>query len=383
MSHDELMPSSVDSGARNILIVDDDSSVRGLLSRWLTGVGWDCAEADTAQAALAHVASADIQIVVCDIIMPGQSGIWLLEQITARFPDVFLLMLTASGETRTAIDALTRGASGYLLKPVQREEFIFHVRQVWERRQLILERRQHLQTLERRVHEQTIAIRHAHEETIHRLVTAAGCRDEETGAHIRRTGLFSEVLALAAGWSTSEAEQLRMAAPMHDVGKIGIPDAILQKPGKLTPAEYDTMKQHTTIGARMLARSASPVLQLAEKIALSHHERWNGTGYPQGLAGEAIPEAARILSIVDVYDALSHDRVYRPALAEEAVLSTMLDGQGSQFDPGLLTLFFTVLEQIREVADSHPDSHDESCPDSERRFASIGGELLVSDPRSR
>lgn len=355
MSCDELNWEAPDSGCRTVLVVDDEAPVRGLLARWLRDEGWDCAQAESATSALQHLKSVPVQIVVSDINMPGQSGMWLLDQLIARFPDTSVLMLTASSDTRTAIEALTRGASGYLLKPIQREEFVFQVRQASERRQLILERRQYLHTLERRVQEQTLAIRLAHEETIHRLVTAAGCRDEETGAHIRRTGLFSEVLALAAGWSTKEAEQLRMAAPMHDVGKIGIPDAILQKPGKLTPQEYEQMKQHTTIGARMLAGSASPVLQLAEKIALSHHERWDGTGYPNGLSSEAIPEAARILSIVDVYDALSHDRVYRPALPEDAVLSTMRSGQGTQFDPMLLTIFFTIFEQIRAISDAHPD----------------------------
>lgn len=142
---------------------------------------------------------------------------------------------------------------------------------------------------------------------------------------------------------------------MHDVGKIGIPDAILQKPGELSQKEFETMKRHTTIGAQMLAGSASPVLQLAEKVALCHHERWDGSGYPRGLVGEAIPEAARIVSIVDVYDALTHDRVYRPAFAEDVALSMMRAGQGTQFDPGLLALFFANFEQIHSVAESHPD----------------------------
>lgn len=210
--------------------------------------------------------------------------------------------------------------------------------------------------LEQKVLEQTREIRAAHEETIHRLVNATMCRDEETGAHIRRTGLFSEVLALAAGWSTSAAEQIRLAAPMHDVGKLGIPDVILRKPGKLTPAEFEFMKQHTVIGARILEGSSSEFLQMACEIALNHHERWDGKGYPAGRAGEAIPECARILSIVDVYDALTHDRVYRPALPRDEALQLMQQGQGTQFDPTLLTTFFTVLEEIDEIAARNPDS---------------------------
>ena len=375
MSCDGLNPPEL----KTILIVDDDGQVREVLARWLASEGWECLQAESAEDALRRLRSADVQIVVADINMAGQSGIWLLDQVTQRFADVAVLMLTGSDDTRTAIEALTRGAAGYLLKPIQREEFMFHVRQAAERRHLIQERRRYLQTLERRVQEQTVAIRLAHEETIYRLVTAAGFRDEETGAHIRRTGLFSEVLALAAGWSTTEAEQLRMAAPMHDVGKIAIPDAILQKPGKLIPLEYERMKEHTTIGARMLAGSASPVLQLAEKIALSHHERWDGRGYPQGLAGEAIPEAARIVAIVDVYDALSHDRVYRSALPEDVVLAEMRAGQGTQFDSGLLALFFTVLDEIRAIAESHPDLRDELVAErQELKVSAVGRELTVT-----
>jgi putative two-component system response regulator len=146
-----------------------------------------------------------------------------------------------------------------------------------------------------------------------------------------------------------------MAAPMHDVGKIGIPDAILKKPGKLTPEEFEVMKEHTLIGARMLAGSASPVLQLAESIALCHHERWDGAGYPHSIAGENIPEAARILAIVDVYDALSHDRVYRAAWPEEKVLATLREGQGTHFDTRLLAHFFASLEEVRAINDAHPD----------------------------
>lgn len=354
MSSELNWPDSMDA-QRTVLVVDDESHIRKLLSRWLSDAGWITASAGSAEEALDILATQEIRVVTSDLNMPGHSGRWLLEKIVSKFPDTAVLMLTASSDTQVAIDALTHGAAGYLLKPVQREEFLFQVRQTWDHGQLRLERREHLRTLECRVQEQTVAIQQAHEETIHRLLTAAACRDEETGAHIRRTGLFSEVLALSAGWSQAEAEQLRMAAPMHDVGKIGIPDAILRKPGKLTAEEYEVMKQHTVIGARMLAGSDSPVLQLAETIALGHHERWDGTGYPHGLAGEQIPEAARILAIVDVYDALSHDRVYRAAFPEDVVLWMMREGQGSQFDPSLLALFLTVHDEIREISALHPD----------------------------
>lgn len=200
------------------------------------------------------------------------------------------------------------------------------------------------------------AIRKAHEETIQRLVTASLCRDEETGMHIKRTGLLSEMLAKAAGWSDFDAETIRLAAPMHDVGKIGIPDAILRKPQELTPEEYNIMKTHTTIGARMLAGSQSQTLAMAYDIALCHHERWDGRGYPRGLSGDAIPMAARIVSIVDVYDAVSHDRVYRKALPDADILKVFERGAGTQFDPKLTAIFLAHYDEARRIAGEHPDS---------------------------
>jgi putative two-component system response regulator len=340
---------------RTILVVEDEEAVRNLLARWLANDGWHCLNASNALQALEILENQPVQVVTTDLNMPGQNGMWLLEQIAALHPDIAVLMLTAALDTQRAIDALTKGAVGYLLKPIQDKEYVFQVRKAWERVELLRERREHLRTLERRVYEQTVALRLAQEETIHRLVMASACRDEETGAHIRRTGLLSEYLALCAGLSAADAEQMRMAAPMHDVGKIGIPDAILRKPTKLTEPEFEQMKQHTVIGARMLAGSNSPVLQLAEKIALSHHERWDGDGYPHRLAGEEIPESARILSIVDVYDAISHDRIYRPAMTEELVLEIMRRGQGTHFDPMLLTLFLTNYERLREISEANPD----------------------------
>ena len=346
-----------DSGIedRTVLIVDDEAPLRNLLVRWLNDDGWNCLGANSAMEALDILQNHTVQVVTSDLNMPGQNGVWLLDQITRYYPDTSVLMLTGATDTQQAIDALTKGATGYLFKPIQCEEYKFRVRQAWERGQMIRERREHLRTLERRVYEQTVALRLAQEETIHRLVMALACRDEETGAHIRRTGLLSEFLALQAGWSVDEAEQLRMAAPMHDVGKIGIPDAILCKRGKLNDEEFEQMKQHTVIGARMLAGSSSPVLQLAEKIALSHHERWDGDGYPHRLSGEQIPDAARILSIVDVFDAISHDRVYRPAMSEGAVLEIMRHGMGTHFDPHLLTFFLANYEQLSAISLANPD----------------------------
>ncbi len=228
-------------------------------------------------------------------------------------------------------------------------------RQIEQHKALIAAKREYAERLEEKVREQTVVIRHAQEETIHHLISASLWRDEETGMHIRRTGLFSEALAKAAGWSTPEADRIRLAAPMHDVGKIGTPDAVLRKPGKLTPEEFEVMKLHTVIGARILSGSEEPMLRMAKEIALNHHERWDGKGYPYGLAGENIPESARIVAIVNVYDAITHDRVYRPALPDHEVLAIMREGEDTHFDPYLLTLFLSILDEIDRIAYQHQD----------------------------
>ncbi len=338
-----------------VLAVDDESYVRDLVSRWLTGAGFPCAQSPNAQAAWQHLKSNEVHLVVMDINMPGRSGLELLDDIRKEFPDTAVLMMTAVSDTKTAIKALTNGAWGYLVKPVEREELLFQVRGALERRQLIVERREYTRGLEEKVRQATQQIRLAHEETIYCLSAASLWRDEETGMHIRRTGLLSELLAIAAGWSPADAEILRMAAPMHDVGKIGIPDAILRKPAGLTPEEFEVMKTHTTIGAQMLAGAQSAILVMASRIALSHHERWNGSGYPQALAGEAIPEAARIVAIVDTYDALSHDRVYRAAMPEAQVLDYLRQATGTALDPLLMAAFFSCFEEVRQVTRQHRD----------------------------
>jgi putative two-component system response regulator len=338
-----------------ILVVDDESQVRNLLALWLTNRGYRSVRAESVAAALRCLQSEPIDLITTDINMPGGTGIDLLRQVRQISPDMAVLMLTGNKDTQTAIEALTAGAFGYLLKPVRAEEFLAQVNHGLELHRLRVERRRYTERLEQRVREQTHEIRQAHEETIHRLVCATACRDIETGGHIVRTGLFSEILARAAGWSAADCDRIRMAAPMHDIGKIGVPDAILRKPGRLTPEEYEVMKRHTLVGADMLSGSNSPIVTMAREIALCHHERWDGCGYPHGISGDSIPESARIVAIVDVYDALTSDRPYRAALKEDDVLRMMAAEQGRHFDPVLVTTFFTVLDEIREVSTAHPD----------------------------
>lgn len=207
----------------------------------------------------------------------------------------------------------------------------------------------HQEQLQATIAEKNKAIRHREEEIAIRLLGAADHRDQETAAHVRRIGLYAEVMAIALGWDASLAADIRIAAPMHDIGKIGIPDRVLLKPGKLTTDEFDEMKKHTAIGADMLKGCDIGLFAMASDIALCHHERWNGMGYPQGLKGKEIPEAARITTIVDVYDALCHKRVYKEAWNEADALKTMSEMVGINFDPDLYDVFIANLPKMRAI----------------------------------
>jgi len=203
--------------------------------------------------------------------------------------------------------------------------------------------------LEEEVRRRTADIRRREEEIALRLVWAAESRDKETGDHIRRIGLYSEALATAIGWEQQMIDDIRVAAPMHDIGKIGIPDKILQKPGKLLPNEYEIIKSHPEIGAKILENSDVPLLQMAKDVSLCHHEKWDGSGYPGGLIGDAIPQSARIVTIVDVYDALVSERVYKTAKAGEEAIAIMTKEHGISFDPEILECFLSILPNLNWI----------------------------------
>jgi putative two-component system response regulator len=269
--------------------------------------------------------------------------------------NVASIMLTSVEDRQTAIDALELGAYGYIIKPFKDNEFLIHVDNALERRRLTLLSQEYEQSLETEVRARTKEVRDREEEIIVRLVSAMGYRDEETGTHARRVGLIAQVISKHLGWEDRLADRLRRSAPIHDLGKIGVPDGVLRKPGKLTDEEFEIVKEHTLIGAQILQDTNIPVLLLAREIALSHHEKWNGSGYPHGLVGEEIPESARIVSLADVYDALTHARVYRPAMPEEKALAIMSDGVGSHFGPRDWECFEQSLPRIREICEELKD----------------------------
>ncbi len=339
----------IEEKAANILIVDDEPDIGQIISTWLRMAGYGCVTTTTGEQALELLQSQSFQLVVSDIMMPGMSGIDLLTFIKDSFPEVAVILVTAVDDRKTAIMTLELGAYGYVIKPFDRNEILINVANALERRRSILLSQEYEQSLESEVREKTREIKEREEEIVLRLISASGFRDDETGAHIRRIGLYASVIAKDLGWNQESVSDIRLAAAMHDVGKIGIPDSILLKPGKLTPEEFEMMKKHTTIGGQLLGSSNMCLLQMAKEIALSHHEKWDGSGYPDGLVGEAIPESGRIVALADVYDALVMDRVYRPAIPEPEALSMMTSNRGTHFDPRIFDRFVALLPKIRRI----------------------------------
>ena len=257
--------------------------------------------------------------------MPNVDGLSLLKQLRSRIPEgefVPTLILTADNSRTARQEALTAGAKDFLTKPLDVSETLLRIYNLLETRWLHIELKRHNETLEQKVQERTRDLERAQLEILQRLAMAAEYRDDCTGQHAQRVGQLSAVLGRAIGLPAGEVELLRLAAPLHDIGKIGIPDDILLKPSKLTNQEYAQIKRHTGIGRVILSGSNFPILQMAERIALYHHERWDGRGY-YGLAGEAIPVEARIVSVADVYDVITHERPYKEAQTPAAALALL------------------------------------------------------------
>lgn len=325
-----------------ILVVDDEESNLRVLDRVLRAAGYRSILTTTDAAEVRRLYQEhDPDLVLLDLHMPELDGVAVMEQLrAAATPQTYLpvLVLTGDPSAQACRRALSAGATDFVIKPFEVDEVLLRIQNLLETRYLHREITAHNQLLESRVSERTAELQHAHLDTLERLAIAAEFRDDETGQHTERVGAAAALLAAALGLSEEEVFLIRRAAPLHDVGKIGIPDAILRKPEPLTAAEWETMKEHTTIGARILSGGRSRVVRLAEEIALFHHEHWNGLGYPHGLAGEAIPLVGRLVMVADVYDALSSDRVYRGAWPVDQVLAYIHQHAGQRFDPRIAAL---------------------------------------------
>lgn len=345
-----------------ILIIDDDASVVRTLRQILARDGFNriASTTDPRQARPLFV-EFNPDLVVLDLHMPELDGFDVLGQLAPLLPpEGFLPVLVLTGDTTTEVKrrALAQGAHDFLQKPFDLVEVTLRIRNLLHTRMLHLRLADENLSLEARVRERTRQRDRAQNEMLKRLAVAGEARDDDTGRHTQRVGLLAAQVARAIGLPAASAQLIRQAAPLHDLGKIGISDSVLLKPGKLSPEEFEIMKSHTVIGAHILANGECDVVRMAERIARSHHERWDGTGYPDRLAGNAIPIEARIVGLVDVYDALTHARPYRPAWEHQKVLDHIAGERGRHFDPAICDVF---LSNIATLVEARPER--ESVPE--------------------
>jgi len=345
-----------------ILIADDVVENRELLGAILEGLGCDIDTAADGREALARL-SPDTDVLLLDLLMPELDGLGVMHRLRAdaRWSDLPVIMVTARESREDRLRAVECGVSDFIAKPVDRAEVLVRVKAQLRIKEAQDELKRSRLALEETVASRTADLRlaladmqaaqartrDAHVDTIRRLVLAAELKDRDTSDHIVRISRYWAVLGRALGLPAAEVETGSQAATMHDVGKIGIPDAILRKRGPLTAGERRVMQTHTVIGARILSGSPSELMQAGELIALSHHEKWDGSGYPHGLAGAEIPLWGRICALVDVFDALTSRRPYRQALHDAEAVDLMRPERGRHFDPALFNVFTAHLEQIR------------------------------------
>jgi putative two-component system response regulator len=341
------------SRVARILIVDDEQANVGVLSQILSRVGYTNLRTTTdPRLAIPLYQDYRPDLILLDLHMPVLDGFAILEQLTPLIPPgAYLPVLTLTGDSRpeTRQRALSTGAKDFLTKPFDLTEVLLRIQNLLETRFLHLQLQDQNRVLELKVAERTGDLEMAQIEILDRLASAAEFRDDETGQHTHRVADLAAELGQRLGLDEAVVKLIRRAAPLHDLGKIGIPDGVLLKPGRLTDQEFDVMKTHTTIGARILSGGKSSFVRMAEEIAWSHHERWDGSGYPRGLAGEAIPLASRLVSVADVFDALTHDRPHRKAWPLREVLVEIEHGSGRRFDPQVTRAF------SRLIADRHHD----------------------------
>jgi putative two-component system response regulator len=352
------LPGQVPADFR-LLVVDDQDIVRVALLRILRRAGYQCLEANDAFSAMELLQHHPVDLVLSDVMMPGMNGLELVKALASRIPDTAILLVTGMDSLDMAMECLSSGAFAYVTKPVHTNGILIAVANALRRRMLELDYRDREAILARKVREQTLEIRSSREEIAMRLISASEHRDSETGAHVRRIGLYAAELGRLLGWDEDRVDLLRCAAPMHDIGKIGVPDRILQKQGSLTAEEWIIMRTHTLMGSAILKDSQVPFIQMGARVAACHHERWNGQGYPLGMSGERIPLEGRIVTLVDIYDALRCRRVYKRSWTESETLAFLQDNAGNHFDPSLVSLFLGHYDLFREILARNPEDYAE------------------------
>lgn len=372
------------SGGRvpvRILLVDDDPFTRDLLAEVLSRRGYEVVPAGDADEASRFLQGQEpFELVLSDIVMPGRNGVDLLREVTATHPSTAVVLMSGVSEIDTVVDAMRTGAADFIAKPVRNVELLFCVDRALDRRRLRLENEGYRRNLEQRVIEATKALEAAHaakeaawEAALQALVDALDAREQETERHSLRVMRFTEMLARQYGCAAAEIPDIARGALLHDIGKIGIPDAILLKPAGLTDAEWAVMRSHAEIGWRIL--KGIEYLAPAAEMVFAHQERWDGLGYPRGLKGEEIPLGARLFAIVDAFDAIVSDRPYRKGRSVEWAREEIRRCSGTQFDPKAVDAFLS-------ITDEQWLSAKRELEESERKRGSprIGDDLMATPP---
>jgi cyclic di-GMP phosphodiesterase len=367
-----------------VLLVDDERAVWQILGEKLGRSGYEWCGRSNAEEALACLEQESFDAVVSDLKMPGMTGLQLLEEVHSRHPHLAFVMATGEDDIRVAVDAMKHGADDYLVKPYHLDAAVESVRRALQKKFMEAElekyRHQLEEMVEQRTHQLQVAMKRiesAYDETLEALGAALDLRDTETAGHSRRVSLYSLEIARAVGCTNEQLKTIARGSYLHDIGKIGIPDSVLLKQGKLTPEEMAVMQTHVRIGFELLSRI--PFLSSASEIVLAHQERYDGAGYPQGLSAEKIPLGARIFAVADTLDAMTSDRPYRQALPFLTAREEIIRESGKQFDPDVVRVFLSLPEQTWENIRRHVararGRANHSGPDKEETFVR---EMLVN-----
>ena len=331
-----------------ILIVDDEEVVRKILKQTLSGEGYECQEAGSANQALDELRNNTFKLVILDIKMPGKSGVQLLPEIRADYPDTMVIMATAITDTSTAIHCMRLGAYDYITKPFNLDEIVLSVERALEKRRLELENRDYQQHLEQKVEEQSRKIRDSFLNAVTSLAYALEAKDKYTSGHSQRVAEMSVAIARGLDLPQDSISKIELAGQVHDIGKIGVRESVLNKSVRLTDEEFKHIKCHCEIGERIL----TPIVEDEEILQMvrHHHARYNGSGYPDGLRGSQIPLGARILAVADAFDAMTSERPYRQAMSVETACAEIKHGKGTQFAPEVADVFLKARRFVSSVA---------------------------------
>ena len=362
----------MDQEAPKILVVDDEFAICQVIQDYLGLRKFDVVVASNYEEACAQLARKEFDILLSDIRMPGKSGTDLLRYVRRHYPKIASILFTGYADIGLAVSSMQEGAYDFILKPIHLEQVHMSILNALEKRSLKDEVRRYQKGLEELVERRTRELREtlkrleaANVDTVTRLSRAAEMRDDETGNHVLRMRSYSAALARQLGFAPEIVDDLYVASSMHDIGKIGVPDHILLKPGKLDPDELVIMRRHAEIGDKILSDADSPMLKIAQTVARSHHEKWDGTGYPDRLSGEQIPIFGRIVALADVWDALTTRRCYKPAFGLEASTSMIYEASGTHFDPAIVDAFRKAHDEFQYILSEFqdkPESVHSSAP---------------------